>query len=252
MPTEGRSPERDSVSPNLTLAVLGGFNWSTQHLDISEVCDGVREAAVGGSWLSGVRFPRRDGRRWPGGRTGGRGGGRCGSDDGGCSQRCRRAVAGWFSVVPPCWRRESTTARDGFGVATCPQMSAERISSPSDCASAATRDAVACARSRRISACAAARHRQASSSRHSVAALVARTARNRRPTVRPKVRRRLPWSSNDLAVYHESARAVGSPSARGSVFFQPRHRLAHNRRAYRSFRRPARAGSCCHLAYSSV
>jgi hypothetical protein len=31
----------------------GGFNWSTQHLDFSEVCDGVREATVGGSWLSG-------------------------------------------------------------------------------------------------------------------------------------------------------------------------------------------------------
>ena len=119
---------------------------------------GVRWGTGSSSWrfvAIGVRFPRRDGRRWPGGRTGGRGGGRCGGDDGGCSRRCRRVVAGWFSVVPPCWRRESTTARDGFGVATCPQMSAERISSPSDCASAATRDAVACARSRRISACAA-------------------------------------------------------------------------------------------------
>src|SRR5260370_30070936 len=30
--------------------VLGGFNWSTQHLDFSEVRDGVREATVGGSW----------------------------------------------------------------------------------------------------------------------------------------------------------------------------------------------------------
>ena len=31
-----------------------GFNWSSQHLDFSEVCDGVWEAAVGGSWLSGA------------------------------------------------------------------------------------------------------------------------------------------------------------------------------------------------------
>ena len=32
----------------------GGFNWSSQHLDYSEVSGGVWEAAVGGSWLSGT------------------------------------------------------------------------------------------------------------------------------------------------------------------------------------------------------
>ena len=185
--------------------VLGGFNWSTQHLDISEVCDGVGEAAVGGSWLSGsdALAGTADG-GLAAGPGPGLGGGCCGGDDRGCSRRCRRVAAGWFSEVPPCWRRESTTARDGFGVATCPQMSAERISSPRDCASTAMRDAVAGARSRRTSACAATPLSSVIIA-SLVAALVVRTDRNRRPTVRPKVRRRLPWSSNDLAVHHESA-----------------------------------------------
>jgi hypothetical protein len=75
-------------------------------------------------------------------------------DDRECSHRCRRVVAGWFSVVPPCWWRESTTARDGFGVASCPQMSAERIRLRAT-APRRTRDAVACVRSRRTSACVA-------------------------------------------------------------------------------------------------
>ena len=232
--------------------------WCTGRIQLVDATPryfgGVRWGTGSSSWrfvAIGVRFPRRDGRRWLGGRTGGRGGGCCGGDDRECSRRCRRVVAGWFSVVPPCWRRESTTARDGFGVATCPQMSAERIRLR---ATAPRRQRAMRwpARDPGASRLARPRHRQASSSRHSVAALVVRTDRNRRPTVRPKVRRRLPWSSNDLAVHHESARAVVSPSARGSVFFQPRQPLAHNRRAYRGFRRPARVGSCCHLAYSSV
>jgi hypothetical protein len=33
---------------------LGGFNWSSQHLEFSKVRDEVWEAAVGGSWLSGA------------------------------------------------------------------------------------------------------------------------------------------------------------------------------------------------------
>ena len=47
----------------------GGFNWSLQHLDFSEVCSGLweRQLEVRGYR---VRFPRRDGRRWPGARTG--------------------------------------------------------------------------------------------------------------------------------------------------------------------------------------
>ena len=185
--------------------VLGGFNWSTQHLDISEVCDGVREAAVGGSWLSGSDSlaGTADG-GLAAGPGPGLGGGCCGGDDRECSRRCRRVAAGWFSGVPPCWRRESTTARDGFGVATCPQMSAERISSPSDCASTATRDAVACARSRRISACAA-----TASSSVIIASFGGGPGGPNRPESSPhgspKVRRRLPWSSNDLAVHQESA-----------------------------------------------
>ena len=121
---------------------FGGVRWGTGS-------SSRRLVAIGGQ----IPSPGRPTVAWRQDRGSGRRSLR--GDDGGCSQRCRRAVAGWFSVVPPCWRRESTTARDGFGVATCPQMSAERISSPSDCASAATRDAVACARSRRISACAA-------------------------------------------------------------------------------------------------
>jgi putative transposase len=32
----------------------GGFNWSSQHLDFSEVRDGIWEAAVGSAWLSGA------------------------------------------------------------------------------------------------------------------------------------------------------------------------------------------------------
>jgi putative transposase len=94
----------------------GGFNWSTQHLDFSEVCDGVREAVVRGSWLSGsgsLAGPA-DGGLAPGqGQV--LGGHCCGGDDRGRCRRSGRVVAGWVSVVPPCWRRESTIARDRFG-----------------------------------------------------------------------------------------------------------------------------------------
>src|ERR1700746_1234480 len=34
--------------------ILAGFNWSSQHLDYLEVWGGVREAAVGGSCVSGA------------------------------------------------------------------------------------------------------------------------------------------------------------------------------------------------------
>jgi hypothetical protein len=94
----------------------GGFNGSTQHLDFSEVCDGVREAAVRGSWLSGSGSlaGTADGGLAPGqGQV--LGGHCCGGDDRGRCRRSRRVVAGRVSVVPPCWRRESTIARDCFG-----------------------------------------------------------------------------------------------------------------------------------------
>src|SRR5260370_31532162 len=85
---------------------LGGFNWSTQHLDFSEVCDGVWEAAVGGSWLSGSDslagtadggLARRQGPVL--------GGDRCGGDDRGGRRRGARGVAGGGPVVPPAWGR---------------------------------------------------------------------------------------------------------------------------------------------------
>ena len=94
----------------------GGFNWSSQHLDFSEVCDGVREATVGGSWLSGSDSlaGTADGglAAGPGPVLGGH---CCGGDDRGRRGRSGRVVAGRVPLVPPCWRRESTTARVRFG-----------------------------------------------------------------------------------------------------------------------------------------
>jgi putative transposase len=93
-----------------------GFKWSSQHLDLSEVCGGVWEAAVGGSRLSGADA-------LPGAAVSGLapgqgpvlGSDRCGGDDRGRRGRSGRVVAGRVPLVPPCWRRESTFARDGFG-----------------------------------------------------------------------------------------------------------------------------------------
>jgi len=93
-----------------------GFNWSSQHLDSSEVCGGVWEAAVGGSCVSGADA-------LPGAAVGGLAGGqgqvlggdRCRGDDGGRRGRSGRVFAGWVPLVPPCWRRESTLARNCFG-----------------------------------------------------------------------------------------------------------------------------------------
>jgi hypothetical protein len=94
----------------------GGFNRWTQHLDFSEVCDGVREATVGGSWLSGSDSlaGTADGglAAGPGPVLGGH---CCGGDDRGRRGRSGRVVAGRVPLVPPCWRRESTTTRVRFG-----------------------------------------------------------------------------------------------------------------------------------------
>ena len=99
--------------------------WCTGRIQLVDATPryfgGVRWGRRSSSWrfvAIGVRFPRRDRRRWPGGRTGSGSGRRLlRGDDRECSRRCRRVAAGWFSEVLPCWRRESTTARDGFGVA---------------------------------------------------------------------------------------------------------------------------------------
>jgi putative transposase len=94
----------------------GGFNWSSQHLDFVEVSDGVWEAAVGGSRLSGADPVAGAA---DGGLAGGPGqvlgGDRCRGDDRGCRCRGRRVVTGRVSLVPSCWRRESTDARICFG-----------------------------------------------------------------------------------------------------------------------------------------
>ncbi len=95
---------------------LGGFNWSSQRLDFVEVSDGVWEAAVGGSRLSGADPVAGAA---DGGLAGGPGqvlgGDRCRGDDRGCRCRGRRVVTGRVSLVPSCWRRESTDARICFG-----------------------------------------------------------------------------------------------------------------------------------------
>ncbi|ASL07750.1 hypothetical protein LFT51_05425 [Mycobacterium intracellulare subsp. chimaera] len=96
---------------------LAGFNRSLQHLDSSEVCGGVWEAAVGGSCVSGADA-------LPGAAVGGLaagqgpvlGGDRCRSDDRGRRYRSGRVFAGRVPLVPPCWRRESTLARNCFGL----------------------------------------------------------------------------------------------------------------------------------------
>jgi hypothetical protein len=94
----------------------GGFNWSSQHLEFLEVCGGIWEAAVGGSWLSGADPVAGAADR---GLAPGPGpvlvGDRGRGDDRG--RRCRggRVLAGRVPLVPPCWRRESTPARDCFG-----------------------------------------------------------------------------------------------------------------------------------------
>jgi HTH-like domain/Integrase core domain len=95
----------------------GGFNGSSQHLDLSEVFYGVREAAVRGSWLSGADSLAGP----PDGGLAPRsspvlGGHRGGSDDRGRSGGGRRVVAGRVPLVPARWRCESTFARDCFGV----------------------------------------------------------------------------------------------------------------------------------------
>jgi hypothetical protein len=96
--------------------VQGGFNWSSQHLEFSEVRDRVWETAVRGSWLSGADsvagaadggLAPRPGPVLVGDR------GWC--DDRGCRCRGGRVVTGRVPLVPPCWRRESTPARDCFG-----------------------------------------------------------------------------------------------------------------------------------------
>jgi hypothetical protein len=94
----------------------GGFNWSTQHLDFVEVCDGVWEAAVGGSWLSGSDSlaGTADGglAAGPGAVLGGD---CCWGDDRGRRYRGGRVVAGGVPLVPSRWRCESRFARGCFG-----------------------------------------------------------------------------------------------------------------------------------------
>jgi putative transposase len=93
-----------------------GFNWSSQHLDYLEVWGGVREAAVGGSCVSGADALAG---ATDGGLAGGQSpvleGDRCRGDDRGRRGPNGRVLAGWVPLVPPCWRRESTIAGDGFG-----------------------------------------------------------------------------------------------------------------------------------------
>lgn len=52
LPCETAAAQAVQIQHTMSRA-LGGFNRSSQHLDFSEVCDGVREAAIRGSWLSG-------------------------------------------------------------------------------------------------------------------------------------------------------------------------------------------------------
>ncbi len=94
----------------------GEFNWSSQHLDFLEVCSGIWEAAVRGSCVSGADSVAgaADG-SVAGGQGQVLGGDRGWGDDRGRRGRSRRVVAGWVSLVPSCWRRESTVARSCFG-----------------------------------------------------------------------------------------------------------------------------------------
>jgi hypothetical protein len=87
----------------------GGFNRSTQHLNFSELRDGVWQASVRGSWLSGADSLTGTAN---GGLASGQGpvlgGHRCRGDDRGRRGHSGRVVAGRIPLVPPCWRRESS------------------------------------------------------------------------------------------------------------------------------------------------
>lgn len=82
--------------------VQGGFNWSSQHLDL-EVCDGASAAGrgpggAGEASVAGTSVSAQ-----------GCGAGVLAADCGGTDQRgrcgrCRRVGTGWFAVVPTRWR----------------------------------------------------------------------------------------------------------------------------------------------------